>query len=154
MNFLLWSANIVLSKPHFPPVFSPLPRFVALRVFRLNSHTSRFCSVAHCSLDFSPFPFLLRRGLLARLPVRHVSVLSHVARSTSCVSFVSLCVERIEFSAPLLLLSGTFVLDDLFCSSGGLFYRLFTVCCVWCLFWVCFAWLGFIWSLHTIDNRV
>ena len=105
--FFPWSANIVLSEPHFPPVRSPLYRFVALRVFRSTSRTSLFRSIAHCSLGFSSVPFPWRRALLARLPVHHIFVSSRVARSTSHVSFVSLCVERIAFSALLLFLSGT-----------------------------------------------
>ena len=52
---------------------------------------------------------LLRRLLLARLPVRNVSVLSRVARSTSLVSLSSLRAECIALSAPLLFLSRTLV---------------------------------------------
>ena len=134
---MLRSANIVLPARSFPP-----SRFVVLRFFRSLFRTSRFHSVAHGSLDFSSVPFLLRRALLARLPVRSVSVLSRVARSTSRVSFVSLRVERIAFSAPLLFLSGTV------CSTT--FSALWAVCftdCLQCavfgafLRWGCFVWV-------------
>ena len=109
----------------FPARSFPPSRFVALRDFHPLSRTSRFRSVAHCSLDFSSVPFPLRRALLVRLPVRHVSVSSRVPRSTSRASFVSLCVERIAFSAPLLFLSGTG------CSTT--FSALWAVCFTDCL---------------------
>ena len=91
----------LISRPFFPHH----PVFVALRISRSTSRPSRFRSVAHCSLDFLYVPFSLRRALLAGLVVRHVSVLSRVARSSSCLS-VSRHSERIAFSAAFLFLSG------------------------------------------------
>ena len=79
LEFLLWSANIVLSELISRPFSPTVP-------FRSFSRTSRFRSVAHCSLDFSSVPFPSRRALLARLSVRNVSVSSRIARSTSRLS--------------------------------------------------------------------
>ena len=106
---------------NFPSVLSHRP--VSLRVFHQLSRKSRFRSVAHCSLDFSSVPFPLRRALLARLPVRYVSVSSRVPRSTSRVSFVSLRIERIalhfRFCWALcarrpFLLFGRFILETVY----------------------------------------
>ena len=91
VEFLLWSANIVFSDLISRASFSTVPfRFVA-----------RFL------LALAYVPFSLRCALLARLLVHNVSVSSRVVRSTSRVSLISLCIERIAFSAPLLFLSGT-----------------------------------------------
>ena len=150
-EFLLWSANIVLSdiishpfNPHRPvslhcAFFAQLlarSGSVPSRTSRSTSRLYRFRPVLRCSLEFP----------------------SRIARSTSRMSFVSLHVERIAFSAPLLFLSGTVccVLDDLCYPLSGSFYRPSTVvCCVWFpLRWVCFAWFWFVWSLQIIKNRV
>ena len=134
LEFLPWSANIVLSnlisRPFFPP-----SSFVVLRVFHPLSRKSRFRFVAHCSLNFSSVPFPLRRASLAQLPVRNVSVSLRVARSTSRVSFASLSVERIALNAPLLFLLGTVCSTTLFalwavCFTDFLQYAVFGVFCV------------------------
>ena len=109
VEFLLWSANIVLSDLTSRSSFPTVP----------------FRFVARFSLALSYVPFPLRRALLARLLVRNISVLSRVARSTSRVSLVSRCVERIAFSAPLLFLSCTV------CSTT--FSALWAVCFTDCL---------------------
>ena len=152
VEFLLWSANIVLSELNSRPFFPTVP-------FRSFSRTSRFRSVAHCSLDFSSVPFPSRCALLARLSVRYVSVSSRVARSTSRVSFASLRVERIAFSAPLLFLSGTVCSTTLFalwvvCFTDCLQCAVFGVFCVGFvlrvlgLFGVC------IWNITECSGRI
>ena len=125
VEFSLRSAHIVLSELISRLFFPHHPVFVASRVARSTSRTSRFRYVAHCSLDFSSVPFPLFGALLARLPVRHVSVSSRDPRSISRVSFVSLRVERLAFSAPLLFLSG------IVCSTT--FSALWAVCFSDCL---------------------
>ena len=46
------------------------------------------------------------------------------------------------------------MLDDLFCSLGGLFYRLYAVCCVLVPFALGLFCVNFVvWSVHIIDNR-
>ena len=90
VEFLLWSAKIVLSdlisRPFFP-----------------QRHVSLRCAF----FARLPVPFPFRCAQLARLIAVPVSVSSSVARSNSRMSFVLLRVERIAFSAPHLFLSGT-----------------------------------------------
>ena len=113
VEFLLWSANIVLSDLISRPFFPTVP----------------FRCVARFSLAFPHVTFPFYRALLARLLFCPVSVASRVARSTSRpqrLRFVARC--SLDFSC----------VDELFPSLGGVFYSLSTVCCVlFPLRWVC-----------------
>ena len=140
-EFLLWSANIVLFDLSSRPLF---PRHaVSLR----------------CAFFARPpsVPFSFRRTLLARLLVcpvsvasrvarptslRHVSVLWRVNRSPSHVFFVSLRVERIAFSAPLLFVSGT-VCSTTFSALWAVCFTDRLQCAVFVVFCVGFNLRGF-----------
>ena len=154
LEFLLWSANIFLSDLISRPFFPTVP----------------FRCVARFSPAFPHVLFPFRRALLARLLVCSVPVASRVARPTSRPSRFRFVVRSsLDFPCVLCLplrwahsvqrstsvFVGHWVLDDIFCSLGGLYYRLSTVCCVWCLLrWVLFSWVWFVWSVLIKDNRV